>query len=416
MSNAATAGKVGIVFLHGSGSNGRDLRSFLSVVAMKEFNFQSFTEVCESHRWYLSTPTAPMRSYTADGGEERNVWFDRSVEWHDRGFDDEFEDVDGADESVRQVLSAVKNLCDQHREIQYVFIGGFSMGGATSLHTLRNFFNTNALETNRNMPILRKIKGVFVFSSFLVQSSVVFGAFKTANFELARSVLPLPQVFMGHGDCDEMVPLEWASATAASFMQLGVDIQLNRYKGVEHEFTMQGLQELIDWMRFVIDADITAEAAGASDAKVDRLARDLKSSGIDSDGEDENGGEIEVDGAPDALVRAAEQGDKHYYAQEQQLMQSQAASDAEEKRSRAAETRRAGGAVDAKADSKPPSGRIQASSSVSSVAAPLGGGASAQESPIPYEIEYLSATRSAYANQVRIVFTVPRTTASSIDM
>jgi len=429
MSNLATAGKVGIVFLHGSGSNGRDLKSFLSVVAMKEFNFQSFTEVCEAHRWHLCTPTAPMRHYTPDGCEERNVWFDRSAQWHDSGLADENEDVEGTDESIRQVLSTVETLCHQHCEIEHVFVGGFSMGGATSLHLLRNFFNTKALETNRNMPVLKKIRGIFVFSSFLVQSSVVFRSFKTANFELAKSVIPLPQVFMAHGDSDSMVPEEWASVTAAMLLQFGVDIQLDRYKGVDHEFTMQQLQDLIDWMRFVVDADISAHQAsravdkyadntnGRSDAKIDAMTRDMKSSGLGGGGRGSDSEEEKYGGGDaDTRVRTAEQSDKQYYDHEQQLSLSRAALDAEAKRASRVTTAAGAsvgvGAAEFKADGKTQSSHSSSSSSVVST----GPGAGLEESLIPYDIEYLGATRSAYANQVRIIFTIPSTTRSDIDM
>lgn len=461
MSNAATTGKVGIVFLHGSGSNGRDLKSFLSIVAMKEFNFQSFTEVCDSRRWHLCTPTAPIRHYSADGGEERNVWFDRSHEWHDKGLEEEHEDIEGVDESVRQVLSAVKVLCTQHREIEHVFVGGFSMGGACSLHLLRNFFNTNALETNRNLPILKKIKGIFVFSSFLVQSSVVFKGFQTANFELARTVFPLPQVFMGHGDSDAMVPEAWGSATAAMLMQYGVDIQMNIYKGVEHEFTMQELQDLVDWMRFVMDADIKKQEAeskvinrydgsndsGARDSKMDSLSRDMKSSGLSysghgsdsgSDGEEDdrhssdnsnNSNKVNTDESLSLsarLVRTAELGDKqHYYAQEQQLAQTRdrAVFEADEKNSGPVGSTSAGASADYKASGKgktltasPAAASSASNSSNSNSSSSAAVASSSSESLIPYEIEYLSSTRSAFANQVRIIFTVPTTTSSDIDM
>ena len=39
--------KVGIVFLHGSGSNGNELNSFLSAFPIEELGFRTFRRVCD---------------------------------------------------------------------------------------------------------------------------------------------------------------------------------------------------------------------------------------------------------------------------------------------------------------------------------------------------------------------------------
>ena len=148
-----------------------------------------------------------------------------------------------------------------------------------------------------------------------------------------------------------------------------------RYPGVEHEFTMMQLQDLLDWIRFVIDADITA-----SSASEDKLSHNCDGGSKSHDSSDEE------DWDSESRVHAAESADRR-----------------EGPRDR----------VMARADQKEANGgNFPTPAVVQAEAKPHS--PSAGESLIPYDLEWLSGV--AGRGSVRIIYTIPRTTASDINM
>jgi predicted esterase len=164
-------GECCLVFLHGSGSNGDDIFSYLDNVPLPDFNFRSFAEVAKTMSITLVTPTAATRAYSAMGGEHCNVWFDRSADFIDCGMND-LEDTAGVNSSLRALESDLNYLND---EFEHVFFGGFSMGGGLALHILRK-------------PFFSKLRGVFTMGSFLTEDSAL----------LTKPVSKVP-VLMMHG-------------------------------------------------------------------------------------------------------------------------------------------------------------------------------------------------------------------------
>lgn len=94
-----------VVFLHGSGSSGRELRSYLEVVGVPVGNDdvdKSFAAHLMELSWSLSCPTAPERPYTGAMNMPSNIWFDRSSDWMTLGRKDK-EDLEGIEASMDQV-------------------------------------------------------------------------------------------------------------------------------------------------------------------------------------------------------------------------------------------------------------------------------------------------------------------------
>jgi hypothetical protein len=91
-----------LVFLHGSGGTGPEIRSFLDSVPLEQFGLKTFRSVAEEKNIEYICPTAVKRAYTPAMGEKMNVWFDRSGDFNCRGIDDR-EDIAGANSSVNQV-------------------------------------------------------------------------------------------------------------------------------------------------------------------------------------------------------------------------------------------------------------------------------------------------------------------------
>ena len=99
-----------LVFLHGSGGNGPELRTFLDSVPLEQFGFRTFRSIANEKNIEYVCPTANKRSYTPAMGEKMNVWFDRSENFHRRGIEDPVEDVVGANDSVNQVSNSFNRL------------------------------------------------------------------------------------------------------------------------------------------------------------------------------------------------------------------------------------------------------------------------------------------------------------------
>jgi len=163
MASSTTRKRTLLIFLHGSGSSGSEIRSYLEGVPLDEFAHRTFRQVCDISGITLSLPTATKRPYTPCLGERLNVWFDRTSSFLERGLDDS-EDVSGVAMSVQQVLTVLREAIssgDGHgHQYEYVYIGGFSMGGCLSLHLLL-----------QALPPC--VKGVFSMGSFLVRQSQV---------------------------------------------------------------------------------------------------------------------------------------------------------------------------------------------------------------------------------------------------
>ena len=92
-----------LIFLHGSGGNGPELRSFLDSVPLEQFGLKTFRHVANEKNIDFICPTAIKLPYTPAMGEYMNVWFDRSSSFIRNGIADSLEDVQGAANSVNQV-------------------------------------------------------------------------------------------------------------------------------------------------------------------------------------------------------------------------------------------------------------------------------------------------------------------------
>lgn len=200
--------KVALLFLHGSGSSGMELRGFLESCRLPALNLRTFRQVLEQIGVDLFTPTAPTRSYSPAGGEEMNVWFDRSRNFIQEGLNSK-EDSLGTDKSLAFISNFMKEKCSDY---DHIILGGFSMGGGLALHALRS-------------PPSPKLAAVFAMGSFLVSSSEVYNC---------TSLGKLP-VLMMHGADDSMINVSWGRDTATNLHFHGVEMEFREYRDTDHE-------------------------------------------------------------------------------------------------------------------------------------------------------------------------------------
>jgi predicted esterase len=265
-----------IIFLHGSGGDGRELRAFLEAYRLPAFNMQTFRQVLDSWNTDLITPTSSLRPYTPAGGETMNVWFDRTANFQVEGLRSK-EDTEGANRSLDSLISSL-NLSSYN----HVIFGGFSMGGGLCLHSYRTLISP-------------KLRGVFTMGSFLVESSAVL----TSSLIEDYSKIPL---LMMHGEDDSLIRINWGKATATSLHMRGLNVDFRRYPHTDHELGEEEMLDLLHWIKHILDNaeeryGASTRAEGKDDDRVESSrSNDRKRSAKDSDEHNNVVEDEEIDG------------------------------------------------------------------------------------------------------------------------
>lgn len=214
-----------LIFLHGSGSSGRDLRTYIECVPLVEFNHNTFRQVADINSIDIIYPTAPLRPYSAAMGMQLNVWFDRSSNFHIEGLDSS-EDIEGVNISSNKIIEIIN---ENESNYDHIIVGGFSMGGCLTLSLLRANLSS-------------KVKGIFSMGSFLVESSLV----NEGILSLSSSKLP---IFMMHGQDDSMISVDWGKKTATNLLLKELDVEFKIYPGLDHEIGEEELVDVINWIK-----------------------------------------------------------------------------------------------------------------------------------------------------------------------
>ncbi len=95
---------IGLLFLHGAGDTGHVMQSYLEHVRLKNHDNITFTEILKAISIKLITPTSSVRNYKGESNKYMNIWYDRSEKWRHLGTSDSFEDSDGIESSIANVI------------------------------------------------------------------------------------------------------------------------------------------------------------------------------------------------------------------------------------------------------------------------------------------------------------------------
>lgn len=109
-----------------------------------------------------------------------------------------------------------------------IILGGFSQGGAMSLFT--------------GLTQPHRLAGVFGLSCYQLAP---------AAFDSLSAAAPQAKdtpVWMGHGDADPLVRVEWGRATAQGLRERGWDVKWTEYPGVQHSADPEELAQLERWV------------------------------------------------------------------------------------------------------------------------------------------------------------------------
>ncbi|EZG83569.1 phospholipase/carboxylesterase [Gregarina niphandrodes] len=202
-----------VVFLHGLGSDGNDMKQLLTTVLLKKPDLHDQTVVL--------CPNAGLRPISWVNGQAMTAWgdiFTLGPEGKD--------DWEGFEESRKMVEGLIDQTLKENPTISNIVIGGFSQGGALSYHI--------ALQSTR------KLAGLIVMSGWVPARMTPLGANVT---DIARST----KILHCHGKTDFVV--RWSPLNGQMLDQMGVknyDIKL--YENCAHEVCTE---EIADIMQFL---------------------------------------------------------------------------------------------------------------------------------------------------------------------
>lgn len=112
-----------------------------------------------------------------------------------------------------------------------IILGGFSQGGAMSL------FSGLTYPTHR-------LAGVFGLSCYQL-APTRFDALRAEEKGDANRDVP---VWMGHGDRDPTVKVEWGRLTAKGLKERGWNVTYREYPGLTHSASLEEIDELEKWV------------------------------------------------------------------------------------------------------------------------------------------------------------------------
>lgn len=197
-----------MIFLHGLGANGHDFEPIA----------QQLMPILPL-RWVL--PHAPSIPVTINGGMDLSAWYDLT----------DLTRADGVDwDTVAATRTFVRNLIKIENERDPslpIILGGFSQGAAMSLHS------------GFDSPV--PLKGIVALSSYLMAREGQTGL--PVGFDAAKA----PAVFMGHGEWDDVVPMELAERSRDTLRNAGLQPEWHTYP-MPHSVCPQELQDLVFWL------------------------------------------------------------------------------------------------------------------------------------------------------------------------
>ena len=123
------------------------------------------------------------------------------------------------------IAEEIKNGIPSER----IVLGGFSQGGAMSL--LAGITNPT------------KLGGVFGLSCYLLLAN------KLKDMVPEDAPNQKTPIFMGHGEADPLVKVQWGKDTAAKLESWGYDVDFKTYKGLPHSAAPEEIDDLERWLK-----------------------------------------------------------------------------------------------------------------------------------------------------------------------
>ncbi|KAI4176884.1 MAG: hypothetical protein LQ343_000741 [Gyalolechia ehrenbergii] len=178
-------------------------------------------------------PNAPNIPITVNFGMQMPGWYD-IIAFNDLA---QQQDQPGILKSRDYFHSLIKAEIDKGIPSSRIILGipslsrGFSQGGSISIFA--------------GLTSPHPLAGIFGLSSYLLLGDSL-ATYLTPQIKAANSSTP---IFMGHGDSDQLVKVEWGQQTANRLKALGWRVDFNIYKGLQHNADPKEMDDLETWLR-----------------------------------------------------------------------------------------------------------------------------------------------------------------------
>ncbi len=204
------AADASVIWLHGLGATADDFEPFIKQL-----------DLPPEHGVRFILPQAPLRSVTINAGMEMPAWYDIA-----HGDVAAQEDAAG----IRDTEQFINALIARERELgiasDRIVLAGFSQGGAMALHAGLRY----------DAPLA----GIIALSTYLPLADTIEDEVSAHNQSI--------QVFMGHGNADEIVPLHYAKASHARLARLGCSVAWHEYE-MAHSASLEEAYDISVWLK-----------------------------------------------------------------------------------------------------------------------------------------------------------------------
>lgn len=249
-----------LILLHGTSTSGYEFAASLML-----FDLQSqlpFTR--------FVFPTGKMRPTTVFEGRDSHAWFDLTS-FHDRTMD-EANQIQGVKESILYLEGVIQaEIDDLLGDAEKVAVGGFSQGCA-----MVGMLISSGIFAELGIGGWVGMSGWLPFRASLerVTGACVIGSEDdveklqanrlAAKKYVSKDILGItaqeveiteerpenkPQLWMGHGEDDTKVPLEWGISMKKMMHNLGVKVMMDTYPGLEHGHNEAEMTDLVKFLK-----------------------------------------------------------------------------------------------------------------------------------------------------------------------
>ena len=171
-------------------------------------------------------PNAPQIPISINMGMRMPGWYD-ITDFGDLA--NRSEDEEGIKKSQQVFHSLIADEIKNGIESERIVLGGFSQGGAMSLMS--------------GITCPTKLGGIFGLSCYLLLQS------KVKDMVPSDAPNQKTPIFMGHGDADPLVKVQWGQATAQKLKDWGYEVELKTYRGLPHSAAPQEIDDLEEYLK-----------------------------------------------------------------------------------------------------------------------------------------------------------------------
>lgn len=204
-----------VIWLHGLGADGHDFEPIVPELMLPSSMAVRFI-----------FPHAPMMAVSINNGFVMRAWYDISA----------MDIVSRPDEAgIRASQLLLSEMIDEQIAdgipSERIVLAGFSQGGAI------------ILQTGLRYP--KSFAGLMALSSYLPLEDSLDAERSSQN-----AAVPL---FLGHGDCDQVVRVELGYRTRSRLEQAGYAPQWHEYRGMQHSVCAEEIADISRWLQSVLE-------------------------------------------------------------------------------------------------------------------------------------------------------------------